>query len=413
WSEEETYTANKDLSTIFNTRYIPGTRETWNVRCGFAGETGPRFIIPSEVSYPHAKKVVKISECSRLTESYLYETLVDFIHMLYFRHLLVNPKDRKVVIIESLLCPSSFRNTLAKVLFKHYEVASVLFAPNHLMALFTLGVQTALVVDVGYTETFALPIYDGVPILGAWQTLPVAGQAIHGSIEKKLLENCKVTTELAENVLLSSLLDSIKEDVLEDIKVRMCFVTKMERAVEYQNAIQEDGSVDYAKLPPLPPIVDYPVDGNKILHICGSIRETAAEVLFDYDLEQQSLPSVILDCILKCPIDMRKVLSENIVVTGGTATLPGFTHRLQGELLRLVQTPKYARSLAVRRFAFHAAPAKPNYTSWLGGAIFGASEVLASRSVSKESYLESGVIPDWSSIAERVSTKDDDRPTIQ
>ena len=40
----------------------------------------------------------------------------------FFRHLLVNPKERRVVIVESLLLPTVFRNTIAKVLFQHYEV---------------------------------------------------------------------------------------------------------------------------------------------------------------------------------------------------------------------------------------------------------------------------------------------------
>jgi actin-related protein 10 len=40
----------------------------------------------------------------------------------YFRHLLVSPKDRRVVIVESLLCPTVFRETLAKVFFRHFEV---------------------------------------------------------------------------------------------------------------------------------------------------------------------------------------------------------------------------------------------------------------------------------------------------
>lgn len=36
--------------------------------------------------------------------------------------MLVNPKERKVVVVESLLTPTLFRETLAKVLFTHYEV---------------------------------------------------------------------------------------------------------------------------------------------------------------------------------------------------------------------------------------------------------------------------------------------------
>lgn len=41
---------------------------------------------------------------------------------LVVRHLLVNPRDRRVVIIESILCPSHFRETLTKVFFKQFEV---------------------------------------------------------------------------------------------------------------------------------------------------------------------------------------------------------------------------------------------------------------------------------------------------
>ena len=39
------------------------------------------------------------------------------------RYLMVNPKDHRVVVVESLLCPHNFRNTLAKVLFNHFNVS--------------------------------------------------------------------------------------------------------------------------------------------------------------------------------------------------------------------------------------------------------------------------------------------------
>ena len=39
-----------------------------------------------------------------------------------FRHLLMCPKDKRVVVVESLLCPTDFRECLARVLFRHFEV---------------------------------------------------------------------------------------------------------------------------------------------------------------------------------------------------------------------------------------------------------------------------------------------------
>ena len=103
-------------------------------KCGYAGEVSPRCIVPSRVGAVSLHAITNAEE--------LYAVLVDFVHQLYFKWLLVNPKDRRVVIVENLLGSSLFKDTLAKVLFKHYEVSSVLFIPSHLVALFSLGVST-------------------------------------------------------------------------------------------------------------------------------------------------------------------------------------------------------------------------------------------------------------------------------
>ena len=106
-------------------------------KCGYAGEVSPRCIIPTKVTDKWIHSITNADD--------LYAALVDFVHHLYFKWLLVNPKDRRVVIIENLLGSSLFKDTLAKVLFKHYEVSSVLFVPSHLVALFSLGVNTGMI----------------------------------------------------------------------------------------------------------------------------------------------------------------------------------------------------------------------------------------------------------------------------
>uniref|UniRef100_A0A8C9ZL81 Actin related protein 10 n=1 Tax=Sander lucioperca TaxID=283035 RepID=A0A8C9ZL81_SANLU len=335
-------------------------------KCGFAGETGPRFIIPSEIRKPGQQQAIKVVQYNINTEE-LYVILKEFIHLLYFRHLLVNPRDRRVVIIESILCPSHFRETLTKVFFKQFEVPSVLFAPSHLMAIMTLGINSALVMDCGHTETLVLPVYECTPILPAWEALPLGGKAIHN------LDVCSL-------VLFPA--------------VRTCFVSDLQRGLQIQEAkFNLDGA---AERPAPPPDVDYPLDGEKILHVKGSIRDSVMEILFEQDNEEKSVASLILDALVKCPIDTRKVLSENLVVIGGTAMLPGFLHRLLAELRLLVEKPKYSNVLASKSLRLHAPPAKPNCTAWLGGAIFGAlQDILGSRSVSRDYYNQTGRIPDW------------------
>ncbi|XP_036405612.1 actin-related protein 10 [Megalops cyprinoides] len=362
-------------------------------KCGFAGETGPRCIIPSELQRPGLQQPVRVVQFNINTEE-LYSNLKEFIHMLYFRHLLVNPRDRRVVIIESILCPSHFRETLTKVFFKHFEVPSVLFAPSHLMSVMTLGINSALVMDCGYTETLVLPVYEGIPILSAWEALPLAGKAIHKELEAQLVEQCTVDTDSSTGQSVPAVIGTISEEVVEDIKVRTCFVSDLQRGLKIQEAkFNLEGT---AERPAPPPDVDFPLDGEKILHIKGSIRDSVIEMLFEQDNEEKSVATLVLDALVKCPIDTRKTLSENLVVIGGTAMLPGFLHRLLAEIRLLVEKPRYQQALATKTFRVHSPPAKPNCTAWLGGAIFGAlQDILGSRSVSRDYYNQTGRIPDW------------------
>lgn len=79
----------------------------------------------------------------------------------------------------------------------------------------------------------------------------------------------------------------LAEKILEDIKVRTCFVTTLERSVKL--------GTEAAPTPP--PDVIHP--GVKRILIPGEIREKAFEVLWERDNDNLSLPTMILDAIIK------------------------------------------------------------------------------------------------------------------
>ncbi|EZA62553.1 hypothetical protein DMN91_005642 [Ooceraea biroi] len=336
---------------------------------GYAGETSPRGIIRTEVRCPESKKVRKIIDHTDVQD--LYQLLVEFLHLLFFKHVVISPKDARILLLESPLAVTSFRDTLTRVLFKHFEVGSILFLPSHLAAISTLGTDTALVLDVGYREATLIPIFEGIPVLKAWQALPLGGEIIHENL-KRYFNDISDDTDLSEKVL-------------EDIKVRTCFVTTLERSAKL-------GAKD---APTPPPDVTYP--GVKRIVIPGEIREKAFEVLWERDNDNLSLPTMILDAIVKCSLDTRLKLAENIILIGGTTMTRGFASRLKSELQALVKSDLYETKLKVRSFKFHTAPSKPNYTAWLGGAIFGTTD-LPLRCLTKEVYLKTNRVPDWSNL---------------
>lgn len=75
--------------------------------------------------------------------------------------------------------------------------------------------------------------------------------------------------------------------------------------------------------------------------------------------------------------------------------LPGIKARLKTELEHLLTQPLYKDRCFLKEFKFHTAPAKENYIAWLGGAIFGGTDLINTRSLSRDCYLKNLRVPDW------------------
>lgn len=350
-------------------------------KLGFAGESHPRSIIPSEVLDHRTRSSSQTTPNKKLfdyaSESELYDQLVEFLKTIFFKYVLVSPKERKVVIVESVLCPTQIRENLAKALFCHFDVSSVFYVPTHLVVLATLAVDTALVVDIGYKEAAVVPVYSGVQAVFAWEAQPLAAEAVHDHIKGELILNG------VEEQLLT-------DYVIEDIKVRTCFVTTKERATKWRAQEQFQTCPD----------VDYPIKGDEVIKISGTLRETAYEVLFPEDNDHLNLANIILNSILKCPKDMRKALAENIVLVGGTTMVLGLASRLKAELVALLQSEQYKDKLFLKTFKFHNPPSKANFTAWLGGSIYGATDLVLSKSIARETYCKHQQLPDFTNYDE-------------
>lgn len=330
-----------EVSTHFGS-YCNNSRYCFSAihRLGFVADPYPRAIIPTEIMSGTSPTTVK-NLFSYNTKDELYDQVVDFVQTLFFKHLLVSPKERKVVIVESVLCPTEIREVFAKVLFRHFDVSAILYVPTHLVILSTLAVETAVVVDIGHKEATVIPVYSGVQVLNAWQAQPLAAEAVHDEIRRQLIES-----GVAEHQLT--------DETVEEIKVRTCFVTTYERAMKFKN---NDDIVPA-------PDVDYPIHGQQSIRVPGKLRETAYEVLFPDDNDHLGLPYIILNAVLACSMDTRKQIVENVVLIGGTTMAPGLTARLKKEILVLLQSDPYKEQLHANAVKFHSVPAKENFAAW-------------------------------------------------
>jgi actin-related protein len=81
------------------------------------------------------------------------------------------------------------------------------------------------------------------------------------------------------------------------------------------------------------------------------------------DREGQGIPSLIVECIKKCDIDLRKDLFQNILLTGGTSLMPGFKDRLHKDICKIVPDSMVSKVKVIE------SEQKQN-TPWLGGSVF-------------------------------------------
>jgi len=129
--------------------------------------------------------------------------------------------------------------------------------PSHSLCLFTIGQQSALVVDVGFKESSILPVYEGIPVVAAWQSTSCATEAVQSSLKTLLLERASVRSNETnqEKPIGAVKVDEVIEAAFDDIIARTCFV--------------RPDSTDTSKIPPN---VDYPLNSQYTLVVDGYIR---------------------------------------------------------------------------------------------------------------------------------------------
>ena len=85
--------------------------------------------------------------------------------------------------------------------------------------------------------------------------------------------------------------------------------------------------------------------------------------------------------IMKCDIDVRKDLFENIVMSGGTTMFPGIAERFEKEITNLAPSKMKVKI---------DAPQDRKFSVWIGGSILASLSSFDTDWITKEDYEESG-----------------------
>jgi actin-related protein 3 len=312
-----------------------------------------------------------------------------------YKYLRCEPEEHYVLLTEPPLNPPENREYTAEVMFETYNVPGLYIAVQAILALAASWPKrkaedrtlTGTVIDSGDGVTHVIPVADGYVIGSCIRHIPLAGRDMTAFVQNALRERGEpVPPE-----------DSL--EVARTIKEQHCYVAKENIVKEFRrfDAKPESfgvysGKHSRTKKP-------YSVD-------VGYERFMAPEMFFNPEIYSSDflkpLPQVVDEAILASPIDTRRGLYSNIVLSGGSTMYKNFGRRLQNEIQQRVDARLEANKARIVKAGGRVSGTGPSldvdvvshsmqrYAVWFGGSMLASTPEFYKVCHTKADYEEYG-----------------------
>ena len=280
-------------------------------------------------------------------------------HHTFYNELRVDPDQHPVMLTEAPLNPKANRERMTQLMFETFGVPAMYVSIQAILSLYSAGRTTGCIFDSGDGVSHIVPVYDGYCLPHAVARIDIAGRDLTDYMGK-------ILTERGYSFFTSS-----EREIVREIKEEVAYVA-LDFDAEMQKSIDSSEVDTFYKLP------------DEQMITIGSERFRCPEVLFQPGMlgkECAGIHQQTFETIMKCDIDLRKDLFNNIVLSGGTTMYKGIAERMTKELNAITPAGMTVRVIA---------PPERKYSVWIGGSILTSLNTFQTNWITKDEYDESG-----------------------
>ena len=303
----------------------------------------------------------------------------------------INPRTTSLLLTEPCCNFPSIQESLNEIAFEEYQFKSFFRCPAAVLSAVKYRQDhpqsvCCCVVDVGFSFTHIVPVYNGCIISSSVRRIDIAGKVL--------------TNHLKELVSYRQLNVMDETYVINQAKEEVCFVSQdfykdMELAKlrDDRNTIVRDYVLPdfshiqhgYVKTTPTMTTKESETTFEEQILRLTNERFTVPELLFhpsDIGIQQCGIPEAAIEAIASTPDILHPHLYSNILLTGGSAMLPGFRDRVYRDI----------RALAPSEYDVNVfCPRDPITWAWHGGTTLCKSRQFEHLKVTRREFQEYGL----------------------
>lgn len=281
------------------------------------------------------------------------------------KHLLVDVKGKKLVVVLPSLIPHPLLNTVLATLFHIFQNPGVTLLSAPVLTTVVAGLRSGLVVDIGWRETIVTGIYEYREIQekrttrAMWMvTLEMARLLEREDTEPRKDEKQPVDTagEEAEDGVVAVDLEQAEEvtrrmawcrsrsgpnsalQTYKDLPAQLGNISIAEDEIEDQaisSSLKGDNPISIPS--PFSPRLSIPLPFSAFASPVETALLGKSLTRHELDDHNQPLHTLIYRSLLSLPPDARAVCMSRIIFTGGGSHIPGLKARLLDEVTVLVE----------------------------------------------------------------------------